>query len=468
MKPYWIIIYMLSPLLSLGQASSTLELDDYIRLVYEYHPIIKNARLLQEKSNAIARQAKGELDPTIDVNYNQKSFDDKNYYQKLSGLIKVPSKLGIDVYGGYESNDGIFLNNENNLPIDGLAFGGISVPIGKGLFYNKRRKIIEEASIIRSLNDIESQTLINELLAEATYSYVEWQYAYQSRLLYQEAYDIAQIRYDNTIAIYNTGDGPAIDTLEAKVNLNSRSIDLQSSIQEEIQAKNNLELYLWTDDAGIIELSPTTIPQVLSQDIWTEDMIILESQWLTIIPNLPSILKFENYEDKLNIERRLINESLKPELNLKLNALLQINENDKVVSYNRNDYKLGVDFYYPIFNRKAKGAQQAIDIDIESNSNDQMLKQQSIYVYAQNMMIEIQALNSILEQSIINQDDRAFLLEIENDKFSIGESSVFLVNSRELKLLDTKLKVATIKQKLLNKKIGFFSLLFQLEEILEL
>lgn len=466
MKYFYLIICLLSSTMSDGQAlDSILRLEDYIKVVYEYHPTIKNARLLQEKSNAIEKQAKGQLDPTIDLDYNEKSFDDKNYYQKLSGIFKIPSKMGIDIYGGYESNEGLFVNNENNLPTEGLAFGGISVPLGNGLLYNKRKKIIEEAEIIRSLNQIESESIINEVLASAIDSYIQWQYTYQSRLLFQEAYDIALERFINTKAIFDTGDGPAIDTLEAKVNLNSRNIDLKAAIQSEVQATNNIELFLWTDDSGIVELSDMAIPEDLASNMWEEEVLKLEARWSNIISNIPTIAKFDNYESKLNIEKRLLKESLKPDLNLKLNALLRVNENDKFLSYNRNDYKIGADFYYPIFNRKTKGSLDVIDIDLESNTNDRLQKQQSILIYAQNILTEISTLNSILDEIIINQEDRAYLLETENDKFSIGESSIFLVNSRELKLLDTKLKVASTKQKLLSKKIAYFSLLFQLEEV---
>jgi hypothetical protein len=42
------------------------------------------------------------------------------------------------------------------------------------------------------------------------------------------------------------------------------------------------------------------------------------------------------------------------------------------------------------------------------------------------------------------------LLDVENTKFQMGESSLFLINSRELKFIETELKQVTLKVKFYN------------------
>nr|WP_181855213.1 hypothetical protein [Winogradskyella sp. KYW1333] len=49
------------------------------------------------------------------------------------------------------------------------------------------------------------------------------------------------------------------------------------------------------------------------------------------------------------------------------------------------------------------------------------------------------------------------MLEAEELKFQLGESSLFLVNSRESKLIDGQLKAVSIQNKFFNTKAKLFN-----------
>ena len=46
------------------------------------------------------------------------------------------------------------------------------------------------------------------------------------------------------------------------------------------------------------------------------------------------------------------------------------------------------------------------------------------------------------------------LLDAEIEKFNLGESSIFLLNSREQKLIDTQLKLTALRGKFFKSRIG--------------
>ncbi len=48
-----------------------------------------------------------------------------------------------------------------------------------------------------------------------------------------------------------------------------------------------------------------------------------------------------------------------------------------------------------------------------------------------------------LQQEIVK--DRQSLLAVENEKFRIGESSIFLINAREQKLIEDRIKLEKLK-----------------------
>jgi outer membrane protein TolC len=51
---------------------------------------------------------------------------------------------------------------------------------------------------------------------------------------------------------------------------------------------------------------------------------------------------------------------------------------------------------------------------------------------------------TVFQQNFINNKK---LLEAENAKFTVGESSMFLVNAREMKLIETQQKLISLKTK---------------------
>ena len=62
--------------------------------------------------------------------------------------------------------------------------------------------------------------------------------------------------------------------------------------------------------------------------------------------------------------------------------------------------------------------------------------------------------NAITEQMIA---DYALMLQAEERKFQIGESSVFLVNTRESKLIDGQLKAIELQNKFFTTKAKLFN-----------
>ena len=97
--------------------------------------------------------------------------------------------------------------------------------------------------------------------------------------------------------------------------------------------------------------------------------------------------------------------------------------------------------------RKERGALELVQLKQLETSYKMSQKQREI----QNKInVIVQQLQTNLEQLTIQRDistNYQTLLVAENEKFRIGESSIFLLNSREQKLMEAQLKVAkTTKQ----------------------
>ena len=117
MKKYLIPFFLLifSKNFSQDSLNSVMTLSEYLVYVKKYHPLVKQASLLINESEANLLKARGTFDPVIEVDFDNKKFKDKEYYNKLNSVFKIPTYYGIEFKANIEDNSGLFLNPENNL-----------------------------------------------------------------------------------------------------------------------------------------------------------------------------------------------------------------------------------------------------------------------------------------------------------------------------------------------------------------
>ena len=124
---------------------NTLSLSEYLSYVKNYHPIVKQANLVINTSEAELLKARGAFDPKIEVDFDEKLFKETTYYNKLNGAFKIPTWYGVEFKANFEQNEGLFLNSENELPLEGLYSAGISVSLARGLLTNERMTTLKQA-----------------------------------------------------------------------------------------------------------------------------------------------------------------------------------------------------------------------------------------------------------------------------------------------------------------------------------
>lgn len=444
-------------------AQDTLSYDAYIQLVYAHHPIAKQAALLPELSSAIQQEAKGQLDPELTAYYDRKSFDQKDYFDKLYTSLEVPTPLGVDVHLTYENNGGEFLNSDAFLPQSGLVSPGLTIPIGKGLLYDKRRATIDKAKIYTSLNENERQIILNNLIKSATFAYIDWYTQSQYLELLLNALDITQQRKTNTKSLYLFGDIPAIDTLEAHSNLLSRQQEIQAVELKVIKARLDASSFLWDDNnipTDIPDFKTPTYPNEINQiESYEETIITLD----LIIPTLPTVSQYNLKLQTLKVDRKLLKENQKPKLDFMGQLLINPDDNrDLLIS--RDNYKIGIDFAYPLLNRSNRGALKINKIESQQERLNQNQKIREIKNYIEIQLQNIDQLNKQINKNQENIEVLQQLLLGEREKFRLGESSVFIINKREEELIKSqKINIQLQKELLystgtLNSLLNRFSL----------
>ncbi|MFL0093840.1 TolC family protein [Tenacibaculum maritimum] len=423
---------------SQNESNLPLSLEEYIGYLKKYHPIVKQAKLITSFNEAKLLKARGAFDPKIEVDYARKKFKNTNYYKKLNANFKIPTWYGIELKANYENNSGQFLNPELNTPTDGLYNLGVSIPLAKNLLINKRMATLRQAKLYIQQSALTQQLLLNEVIFEAISSYLNWLQYYQRHLVYQDYYTNAKNRFHNVIKSFKSGDKPAIDTLEANINLKNRELDLEKARIKYVKSTLELANHLWVSNNTPVELAPTITPDT--------NTFLKIDELLKTPANLASFNDLKNHPKLalLNLKRKnlYINKQLKinnllPEINFQ-HHFLSVKANTN--AFNVSNYKNSLQINIPLFLRKSRGDLKIANLKLQ----DLDFEISSTKVALQNKINAVkETIHSFAKQDVILNDlvnNYRTIVSAEERKFSLGESSIFLINYREVKLIENRLK----------------------------
>lgn len=419
--------------------------NEYLGFVKKYHPLVKNSNLEISKAQANLMMARGGFDPKLELDYNKKQFQGTEYYSIMNSSFKIPTWYGIDIKAGFEENDGYYLNPQNKTPSNGLTSLGISVPLGQGLLINQRMADLQKAKIQVKLSEAEQKLMAIAVLYDASVAYFNWKKNYDEFLLY-EAYSInAQKRYAGIESLIKQGDKPAIDSVEAGIVVKNRLLALEDSKLKLTKAKLELSNFLWLENNIPLELAEAIIPEKkLGQTIQeTLNISDLVNQDFSIIKH-PKIEALQSKIDLLNVEKRMKANMLLPKIDVGYSYLAQPNP---TIPNNSDNYKVGVDFYFPLFLRKERGSLKIAKYKIQESEFTRDLEKLQLTNKISAQKTEIQSLTK--QQKLINNlvDDYDKMLKSEERLFTLGESSLFLINTRENNLVSSQLSQIALENR---------------------
>jgi outer membrane protein TolC len=444
-------LFLIIPPCHAQSDSVTFTYNEYLENIAQFHPIAKKANLRSEFAKAEWRSAKGNFDPVLTSDWKEKDFKDKLYYRQYEAKLQIPTRLGIDIVGGYQNTDGVFLNPENSTSEFGLWNLGLEVNILQGLFVNERKTALNQAKIFQNLAENQRQIMLNELYYTASIAYLKWQQYYYYQETLANNITIAKTYFENTKESHKNGEKTAMDTLEAFILYQDASILFQKNEVNFVKIKQNVENYLWYDQVPVA-LQKNTKPEGLEEGIFqpTTDSLTTD-----VVVNNPLILASVNKQAYLEVEQKLKREKLKPKLKVKYNALLSTSSTNISPSYAASDFKWGFGFSMPLFLRTERG-----------NVQKGKIKIQEVALGIENKRNELQnKLEASLEKQVILRQQLALLsqnvtgyrllLEGENEKFRYGESSVFLLNKRQEKYINGQLKLIDLRIKLQIESLNY-------------
>ena len=429
----------------IDQKLKELSYNEYLGFVKKYHPLVKNANLEINKAQANLMMARGGFDPKIEVDFSQKQFKQSEYFSILNSSFKIPTWYGVEIKAGFDNNEGIYLNPENTVPNQGLTSLGIAIPLGQGLWINQRMADLRKAKMQIRLSDAERKLQAIAVLYDASIAYFNWKRTYNELKLYETFTKNAQIRFKGIQSLIREGDKPAIDSVEAGIIVKNRLLSLEDSNLKLTKTKLELSNFLWLENNIPLELSDGIIPELqldntIQETLRTNDLLNSDFS----IENHPKINALQSKIDILNVDRKLKANMLLPKIDVGYSYLSEPSYFD---DYRFENYKIGMNFYFPLFLRKERGSLKIAKFKVQETQFTLDLERVQLNNKINAQKFELQSL--VKQRNFVKQlvNDNSIMLNSEERLFNFGESSLFLINTRENNLVSSKLSEIAIENR---------------------
>ncbi len=456
MKRLGFLLLMMIFLTAKSQNNLQLSYQTFLLNVVQNNPLAKKAENEIKYADAQYKAARGNYDPILSGNYEQKQFNGTNYFTTLNSEVKQPVFTAQYFKFGYDYGAGSYINPEYTTNPNGLPYVGVEVGVLQGLVIDKRRAEVLKSKEYLNFYEAEKKIQLNSLLFEASQGYFDWLFSLKQMALTNYFMQLAKQRLTGIEILANIGEKAAVDTIEAAIFYQTRLLDLQSTGIEIQKTSNELSSYNWQ----------TTGPSLTSQNYlasdsldqyFTKAKVLLTENLYQNLPSNPILSKYTSLQKVLEIENRLKKEMIKPNLNVKYN-FLSTNASSINPSFSNNSYKFGVNLSFPLFLRNPSNDYKLAKINAQNNTLDLLNKTNELGFKLNALKKTI----NILVEQLQNAERLAryskLLVEAEKLKFANGESTLFMLNTRENKWLESEIKLAEYKLKFIKALLNLIYL----------
>jgi outer membrane protein TolC len=251
---------------------------------------------------------------------------------------------------------------------------------------------------------------------------------------------------------YRHGERPAIDTIEALTQLQGFQYQQNQQWLAFQNAGLNLSAFLWKENNQPYEL-PIDIKPAAG---WESEVKIsqfnLELNSLLDIAQKthPYLAMYDIKLDLLDIDKQLKFQDLLPKVDLKYNQLGKGFDLSQTLGNGplfENNYQYGLKVEIPVRLSQGRGDYKKAKLKIEATELDLSQKQWMIGLKVKTYYNELITLKNQIALQSSNYSNCLALVKAEEKRFENGESSLFVINTRENKALEVLEKLIDLKTK---------------------
>ena len=449
----WIFCFFLFHIWMLSSAQDTiktLNAEQLLYLIKAYHPVARQASIEVDRAKANILNARSAFDPVLSHVAGKKTLDGTPYYNYNSSALTLPTWYGVELTGGADYLTGSRVDQSQTTGQTGYV--GVSVPLAKDLIIDKRRAQLKQAKLFKGMAEAGQKAMVNDLLMESLAAYWNWVKAYQTYVVVKDNVNITLKRTELVKKSFVNGERPAIDTIEAVTQLQSFQYQQNLSWLEFQNAGLQLSVYLWQSNNQPYILPETVIPAQgwENETVISNFNLVLDDLLSVAEKNHPELLTYNYKLDVLAVEKNLKFQELLPQVDFNYYQLGKGNNwaTDAAGSaFQGSNFQYALKMQMPLRLSKGRAEYREARLKMESAQLERLQKQQFIQIKVKSYYNEMVTLRSQIALQSSNYSNYKQLVKAEEMRFMNGESSLFLINSREAKALEALEKLIELKTK---------------------
>ena len=423
---------------------------DFTERVVANHPVARQARLLSEQAGSAVTEAWGAFEPKLSLSIAQKTYKSQSYYSYVDAALKIPTPIGSDFKIGFERASGIRISPDRYTPTNGLLSLGISVPLGQRLITDERRTALALARAAREIANADQRAIVNKLLLDAAKTYGAWYAASRRFEIAEEGVRLATFRADAVLRRVRAGDNPAIDTLEATLEVQRRQVARAESDNELRTAALVASSFLWDDRGRAEAIAANAQPALEGLEQTPIDTLRLTA-WLDVVSaRHPDVLKARGKLRAAEAERLLALQGMLPFAEGTLSSIAARDDAKLLGSTSRwdNNHKAGLEVQSGLLLLKERGKSARTRQKRDVAQLDVDITEREVAYELRIALNDVVLLERVIAVQRATVRGLSLLRDAEQQRFQNGESTLLIVNLRERALLDESNKLATLEGKI--------------------
>lgn len=428
--------------------SSALPFSDVLYWVLKNHPVLKQANNYLPIAKAELLASRGAFDPSLSIYRSEKNEGSNQFYRNQNLDVYIPNYFG----------GGISISNPFNKTQSGES-GSLSVgaelPLLKGLITDYRRTALGKAKINVKMSLAERDHWINDVVRDVFTEYAQWLLAHESAEQIEGVLRLATERQRGLRKLYESGAGTSVDTLETFVQWQQYKAKFDLAVWKKEKQRLMLSMYLWDESGTPIEPLSTVYPTSAGL-AWIDSMVAEASGFINNPQNTEvlqpalrmSLLKVESQQLEFNLAKN----QMLPSLNLQYgyyqpNVAWRISPNTATQSTG-----FGLGFQSSLFLKQQRGQYRQLQLSLENAKLDVDNKQRNYAVKSSALLQEFQVQKSQFDQWLGVSRNQRKLYDMEARRLEAGDVNFFVLNTREMRLLD--LNLLALEYKFLYQQSG--------------
>jgi outer membrane protein TolC len=419
----------------LTAANSALPFSDVLYGVMKNHPVLKQANNYLPIAKAELLVSRGAFDPSVSIYRSNKNEGSNKFYRNQNLDVYLPNYFG----------GGISISNPFNKTQVGEAGSlslGAELPLLKGLITDYRRTALGKAKINVKMSLAERDQWINNLVSDVFTEYAQWLLAHESAEQIEGVLRLATERQRGLRKLYESGAGTSVDTLETFVQWQQYKAKYDLAIWKKEKQRLMLSMYLWDESGVPIEPMNTVYPTSAGL-AWIDSMVSEAASYINNPQNIEilqpalrmSLLKVASQQLEFNLAKN----QMLPSLNLQYgyyqpDAAWRISPSTATQSTG-----FGLGFQSSLFLKQQRGQYRQMQLALENAKLEVDNKQRNYSVKSSALLQEFQVQKSQFDQWLGVSENQRKLYDMEARRLEAGDVNFFVLNTREMRLLDLNL-----------------------------